>query len=624
MQREIIGQIEWVPVHGRWHKLVLSRGELWEVRYAEAGEPAVRLTGSVGSDWLALLTDYKKNRLAYFLPHGPAEGGGKDFLNDWTNEIPILLAPPRTGKSAHGVAFTLMRGIKCDPEWHVFKHHGVKFHEWRGPRKLVISSYLWSNVQELWDEYRKWCPRELLGVYAEDWGAYDGEHGRGRTLSFASGRSQACKLTDGTELVFLCDGQPMGAWEGKRWDDHHCDEQREKNKFISYLRGTQNTHGLVQCCMTLSGYKLDERPDTGASGWIKTELWDGDYAHGRRVGRYRLTVDTTPDAVMSKATKAQLFRQWDEEPKRNQDIVTLRKAEARLWGGWESGSGLVIDNFFAGDHVVPDYDRKHQVVQEATKYRGIDHALGGPCAGAYVEVFPWGQMVMYREYYQTGQTVPGNARGIVEACGNRLEPDTSYGPIVDDASGRENRQWLEVPQNESFFETVMDGRSFAQKAQERQATIGQLYAEAGLCCKPASGLNGDKLIPNMLAYLRLDRERPHIMWYFRKAGIVTEAQYAEWLEGRKGDWKNGALLYFVASLRWAFIEINKWAWTDSLKTGRRVPKKEHDHLVGGGLKYLLAERPVYWGKEWDMVGKREDADEQGRESGERNGFKYVG
>ena len=115
------------------------------------------------------------------------------------------------------------------------------------------------------------------------------------------------------------------------------------------------------------------------------------------------------------------------------------------------------------------------------------------------------------------------------------------------------------------------------------------------------------------------------MWYFRKAGIVTEAQYAEWLDGRKGDWKNGALLYFVASLRWAFVEINKWAWTDSLKTGKRVPKKEHDHLVGGGLKYLLAERPVYGGKEWDIVGKREDADEQGQNGGgERGGFKYCG
>lgn len=582
------GYLQNVPLFGQWQTFVEYQGVLWMFEHGRK-EPR-KLTGSAEDDARWYIRDYNDNRLKYFLPHGQ-QG---DAINDWTNGIVMLTAPTRTGKSACGPGFLGFRGIPCDPEWECFTKNGIDFHEWRGPRIQVVSSYAWTNVETVWQEYQKFIPREELGQYAIDWGEREGEHGRGKVLSF-TGRSQRAKLKCGTELQFLCDGQKQGAWEGKRFDDHHVDEQRVEEKFIGYLRGTGNTLGLVQSIMTLTGHVLPDRPDTGASGWVKRKLYDGTYTFGKTVSRYKISIPDVPDVIMPPERKEELRRQWVTEPTRNRDIEMLRKAEARYWGGWEPGSGSVIDNFDPATHKIPPYDRSHKIFTATTKYRGIDHGLGRPCAAALVEVFPWGDMVMYDEYYEVGHTVPYHAKHIVEWCGNERRETEAYYDDMDIVAP------VPILEEEfcgtKFLESVLDGRSFKSPAQERSCNLGDLYNDCGLFCLPAKGTHNipttqnEGMIQHIKKNLAIISDRPHIMYQFLKHGIVSSEAYNKWLESRKGDYMNGSILYFIDSLHFVFSEI--YAWEINPKTNK--PKDADNHIIGGALKYIIAEEPQYFG-----------------------------
>lgn len=563
------------PYDGKWHVYT-------DERLREIG-------GSTESDIREHIAEYQDSPIKYFLPHS----GGLGFCNDYTNGIVMLTAPTRCGKSAHGTVFGLMRTIPCSPDWHCFKKHGMVCPEYRGPRRLVISSYSWGNVEELWLEYQKWCPREMLGRYAQDWGRTEKEYGQPRVLSFSSGRPQRCPLADGSELIFLCDGQAQGAWEGKRWDDGHFDEQREREKFIGYLRGTANTEGLVQAGFTLTGHVLPERPDTGASGWIKNELWDGKYTFGKTVGRYKISMEEVPDTVLSAERKVELYKQWVEEPRKNQDEETIRKAEARFYGGWESGSGLVISNFYPEHHIIPPYNRLHPIVKGATKYRGIDHGLTRPAAAAWAEIFPWGDMVVYREYYERGRIIPYHARRIVELSGNLIIEDGVY---EDDEILEPYKSFSEEigEHGEEYEQSLMDGNSFATPAQERACTIGQLYQDCGLECSPAKmNKNFSKsdpaggAIPRMKMWFDLDQNRPHIMHQFWKHKIISNELYESWLKDRHGEWRSAPRIYFVSSLKWTFDELRTWAMKND------KPEDKNNHIIGGALKYIIACEPYY-------------------------------
>ena len=77
----------------------------------------------------------------------------------------------------------------------------------------------------------------------------------------------------------------------------------------------------------------------GAAGWIKRELWDGINTHGSTVARYTLSIDTTPEVLITKKKRKALY-----DKHANPDIRRSEKAKraavARYWGGWEEGSGL--------------------------------------------------------------------------------------------------------------------------------------------------------------------------------------------------------------------------------------------------------------------------------------------
>jgi hypothetical protein len=438
-----------------------------------------------------------------------------------------------------------------------------------------------------------------------------------------NGKSTRLPLTDGNEFIFLCDGQAQGAWEGKRWDDGFFDEQRQREKFIGFLRGQGNTQGLVQSCFCLTGHVLPDRPDTGAAGWIKNELWDGEYTFGKTIGRYNISMDEVPEAVLSPARKAELREQWVDAPTRNKDEETLRKAEARYHGRWETGSGLVLDNFAPEHHIVPDVvDWKHNIYNDATKYRGMDHGLGRPGTCSWGMVFPWGDLLIYREYYEPGRTVPYHAKQIVEMSRNERRKSDGY---VDEAIGESFDTYEEHYKKEAYHSSVLDSRSFSSPGQESDRTLGQLYQDWGLNCSPARGWRNEKIVPQMKTWFNLDPERYHLMYQLHQRKAVSDKVYNEWLEERNGEFKNAPRVYFVNTCRKHFKEFRMWA--KNPKTG--LPIGENDHLAGGGFKYLIAEQPRYWGQLWDEQLPKSDTQYEGdpldhaNRKKPKDGFKYC-
>jgi len=450
---------------------------------------------------------YQLNPLAYALPHGrPREDGTNDvqaMINDYDVDLAILTAGNQFGKSFGGVMYVGLRAIPTDPNWDCYTKHGLIWHPWRGPQEVIVASYAWSTVGVVWETYRKILPREELGKFAPNYGAFEGEEGNQRNLTFGSGQAKHITLKCGTRITFLCYTQGIGKWSGRQCDIAHLDEQCPEAHYEE-LSERQSTRGdYTPIVMTLTGHVVDERPDTGAAGWIKQSVIDEGVTKGRRVGQYRISIEDVPDAFMSKLKKAQKYKQWVEEPNALNDERALRTAEARYWGGWEIGGGVEFGEFNPEIHVIEPFD---YMKYKPTFYRMIDHGEA-PCAAAMFAMMPWGDAVMIKEYYAYGRTFEENIVGIIEELsGNsRVKVDT-----YEDAGN----MW---PIYEERYDTIapydseMDIRSFGGKVKMIQGrTVGQMYNQLGLTCTKSSGLHDKLTFPMLHAWLGLDKNRLHI------------------------------------------------------------------------------------------------------------------
>ena len=576
-----------IPLFNKW-EVFYECGDKW-FRVEEEGYGKIHDLSSSETDSVKqYLEVYDRNRLSFLLPHG----GGKKFINDYTNQICLLTAPTRTGKTYIGASFSCLRLIKCDPSWHTFQHHGVICPDYKGKRRLVFSSYEWTNVQEAWEEYIKLLPREVVGKYLPDWGKYPNEVGKCKPIDLKQGKVSKAVLRDGEEILFRCDKQGTGPFEGQRWDSGHHDEQRQREKFIGYLRGTSNTAGLSQCCFTLTGHVVKERPDTGSGGWIKKELFDGRYTFGKSIGRYKLDIASTPDVILSREVKAELKDQWVTQPNKNKDVDTLRKAQARYHGGWESGGGLVIEDYQPQHHNIPHsvVDFRKRIFKDATLYRAIDHGLKRPCACVWAMVFSWGDVLVFREYFEPGKSIPYHAKKLIEMSNNERKKVDDY---YDFDIGESFDAYSEVHCGEVYASSVLDSRSFASPAQESDRQMGQLYNHYGLECVASKGHRNEKLVPIMEAYFALDPQRTHLMHQLFTRNYIDPDTYRVWLKARDGEIKNAPSVYFTDDLIKTPEELTSWAVGPN-----GAPKSENDHIAGGALKYLLAEDPVYYGSMW--------------------------
>ncbi len=477
-----------------------------------------------------LFEEYKKNPLASFSPHGipwspkarPMASGrfviparnydkkmkndGAAFLSDTVGDGCLMLGPNQCGKTSLLSVWTALRVLECDPEWPIFTCSNVKHIPWEGPKRWVVASYSWDNVATLWDRIREFFPVNELGAYAPS--------GR-KNLSFGDGRPKRLVLESSkSELVFLCYTQQQHHWEGFRSHGASFDEQNEREKFIGWKRSTITAGDDVQFCMALTGHVLDGRPDTGQAGWIYKDLFLQENTMGMLIHNYHLSVESTPDEIISKKKKKALHEQWvAKKNKEGKVIVRSQKDEraalARYWGWWEMGSGSV----FGGDvwqrdvHVIDPIWEDAHVPQDVTKYRVIDYgsARGVNCCGWFA-LTREGLAYLYRLLYVRGMEIAEFVPAVISASHNTR---SLIGEQRDDRTGNTYQYYEETQIGERYWYNALDSRSCAQSQQG--ATLESIFSRYGLMVTPGSGQRDAIQIPRLKDWLRIDpnKTNPH-------------------------------------------------------------------------------------------------------------------
>lgn len=597
-----------LPVEGEW------------VTISDADLAAMTTKGE--HDLRAFFEDriqkYNQNKCAYFLPHGakwrakeqvidlgdkslviPAscydrkyQNDGIAFLSDWVYDICLLLAPNQVGKSFIGAEWSILRTLPTDPNWEIFTKHGVEYREWTGPKTWVIASYSWDNVATLWQRYRELLPRHELRQWAPRWGMYDGERGAQKDMSFESRRSQSLQLACGTTYKFLCYTQKQMHWEGFDANGGHLDEQPLEEQHVGLNRGFTTKGDYTPIAITLTGHVMEDRPDTGAAGYVKQKLWDARDTKGRTVARYRMDIESVPDSIISAKRKTDLYTQW-ADPDVQRSEKQQRAAVARYWGGWEEGSGLWIDIWDRRYHVVEPLWADDKTPADWTKWRVIDYGDNGITACLWVALGPKGYAFAYRLLYERGLTIAETCRLIVEMSHNTRSRAGSY---KDETTGNIYEIYTEEQGKEVFYETLLDSRSCSQ--QQQGETLQSIFCRYGVEVGPACGQKNNIQIPRLKDWLRIDFTKPHLTLRDEDGDRVMGHTRLMVFDGRCND-----LVDEIESCQRDKNEPSK------------IARYQADHGIDS-LKYWASADPIYMGSQW-----REQEESKGAE---HHGAKFTG
>lgn len=580
-----------VPFEGRWKIFAESEIQGWEAGDSSAKKLAKHIREQIA--------DYECNKLHHFLPHGMAwrehdvELCGGRFIvpkskypKEWKNDgvaflnseadIAVVLAPNQVGKTTLGACWSLLHLIPTEKDWPIFKYTGVQWKPWLGPKIWIIASYSWDNVNTLWKRYSEYCPVDELKEYSPYY------NGKGKKyLILGDGKPKRVRLACGSIIIPLCYTQQQMHWEGYESDGFQGDEQVPKEKWVGWARSTTTRGDYTPCCMTLTGHVLDERPDTGASGWIKREICDNTNRQGQSVDIFHLSIESTPDAIISPKKKKELWNRFCD-PEVNRTEKDERAAIARYWGGWEEGSGLVFDEFQKGIHVINPLFNDDKVPRDWTKWRVVDYGAAGVSCCSWWAVSPKGFIVNYRNLYERGLLVNETCQKIIEMSHNRMVASHSD---TDPRTGNTYQYYIEECVNEVYYATILDSRSCAQAQQGE--TIADLFARYGVSVVAASGQKNEIQMPRLKDMLRVDPERQHLT---RK--------------NRDGTPYMGApqLYLFESCAKFPVMEFEGLQIDPNDPS--KIKAKQDDHWIDTA-KYFASENPRYMG---DFTG--ENADEQ--------------
>jgi len=507
--------IQKVPVEGKWLQYDDQTGEYWHgnkfdtAKHGEMPESDLRM---IELRRIASI----ENPLRFFLPHGlewsaeervlaggkvvlPAacydEAYGNDgvgFLSDHTRQLMMMMAPRKTGKSIVGAVKMALNIVKCDPSWEIFTEHGVAVPEWRGPQQVVVSSLMPMNLAELWHAYLEILPRDLLGQYAPNWGCVEGiegEEGRQKAISFGDTRPRDSKLLNQSRILFLTYNQKQSNWLNFRASIWHSDEQSGREHVMAFQNGATTMGAYTPIICTLSGFRVPERPDTGAGG-LMHKMWNGSDTMGfgdKDIGRYSMSLTETPDCIIHPERKKQLYDAYA-----NPDIERSQQAErhglAVFYGGWEVGGGLMFEEVERRTHMIePPWGES--APEGATLYRSCDHGETSPMACSWIALFPpnneyakFSFAVVYRLHYEAGARIANHAPEIIEKSGNqRVKVDVQR----DDEDGTTFDVYEEVFTGERYYSTLMDPRSWAMPA--NGIPIAYIYSRHGLETEQSPG-----------------------------------------------------------------------------------------------------------------------------------------
>lgn len=581
------------------------------------------------------------NPMATFLPHGvpyhrkPAKyaGGrivlppsqypmkyrndGVGFLNDWENDYVMLKAPRKTGKSLTGAVKMGLLMLDCDESWPIFSQKErwmVQHREFEGPKICIVASFSWSNVAELWEAYKEAWPREELGPYSPDWGKFPGETGKGKNLAFGDGRPKdirPCK--SGGRLIFLCYSQAQAIWENFKADAFHSDEQSPLNKLNAFEDGSRTRGDYTPVFFTWSGFALPERPDTGLAGPM-AKMWSGKLKRGsKKIGRYNLDVPSTPDSIISKKKKGDLYDLY-ANPRIERDLKTERRGLAVYYPGDEPGAGLCFgpDVWQREYHVIDPLWDDDKTPAKYTKWRVIDYCDKKTTACPFFAVgplmLPNGKRIiaafMYRLMYETDILVKTAAERIIEMSHNvreRVEDD------FDEMTSESLPRYKEIQCKEEFYSDLIDSRMGSMIASKATGELTiDMFARYGLSnIVPASGKkNGgdDGQISLLKDWMQLDYSLPH-----------------PFLKDEHGKPKMGCPRLFLFDGRCEGF-VDEIEGMPSAEKGNSVMNLKFTHDAIDATKYFFSDNPVWAGSDdddsnWQGDGDGDDTDGRTPETG---------
>jgi len=543
-----------LPLNGEW--VTYSDKQLAEMRKDKA-------QAVLAERFLALYHLYEKNRFAFFLAHGKA----MEFVNDDDSKVCIIIAPNQVGKTIALIVWLLRRMIKLNPEWPTLKMHGMNMREFQGQdARFGIASYEMTVhcQRNLWPKLKMMMPSDQRLM-------------KGKKMMTPNWQGAATTgFADGPTLDYFAYRQLPEVFESMTYNGFAFDEQVPEDIFDAvYTRG--RTVDNFQCAIAMTPHQVKGRPDTGANGWV-TRMITGQLDKKLRFSVYKITVAETPDCIFSAEEKEEAFQQCIVAPRESGNSRRIRNGEARFYGIAESSEGLVYDNFDRSIHVIDDFPiRPHW-----TKHRAVDPGGSDPYACLWGVMTPWGDLVLYREYYKPGEGLRENIQNIIEASGNvrklvDQEPDTDGNMI---------NTYEEQFVGEEYAWTVLDGHAFVQPTKEKGITLGRLHASLGLYARKSSMQQNRTAVPIVRSWFDLVPGRPHIL---ERMKLVPKGS----IKGRDGKPLSGApRIYIFHSLRHFRTEIRGYA----NKPNKDEPLDKDDHLMTA-LKYMILQGPCYNGPE---------------------------
>ena len=504
--------------------------------------------------------EQNQNPLRFFAPSGQQ---ALDFLNDEENDICILTACNRFGKTQTALVKKLINIIPCDPSWEIFSKYGVKHRKWRGPKTCGMASYeLGSHQSTILPMLLNWLPKKELGTYARD---FKGKGAKQVTLRV----DPNLPLTCGTLIGFYAISQGQARFESNVNEDWLWDEQGEEAKFDGADERARTTPSGGRHDFGMTPHKIEGRPDTGAGSWIN-KIFDGTVTKGRKIAHYHGQVWDVPDWIYPEASKIKAFDKWVLEPERLQDDKIRREGLSRFYGKWHESSGLVIDEWNSAVHVIEPFD----IPPHWSLFRAFDHGDKHPSACLWGAVSPAGDLFIYRDYRRTGRVPSQGAQDVIELSGNKRKLIGNYQNPKNDQN---YSKYEEVECGESYQWTVFDARAFSTNSAGDGIKLSKLYAMAGLKMKQGSGKDSDHYVPILKEWFALDPEKKH---------FVTGEM--------------GAPRVYVFNTCQDFIKtIKRWVWVErktksSERLAKESPTKNDDDLCDC-LKILIQANPRFRG-----------------------------
>lgn len=528
-----------------------------------------------------------ENELQFFHPHGTAKTGydcgfrlvsSADWLNDREHSMCISCSPNQVGKTCHAFIKKVLKLIPCKPEWQIFKN-GIKFHEWQGPKTLIILTDDNGKLKEvIWPECQKWIPAEELGDFRPP------ILGGTREPTWKSHPS--VKLKCGSRIIFLSYEQKASVCSGVKAEEVLGDEQMPL-AFFNELDQRGRTRGGMWWDMSYTPHPIDGRADTGINSWL-IDVWKGIDTKSHSVLRNRISVEDVPDNIYSKEEKQKAYTQHVLIPKQKGDQRAISEGQARYYGIAEHVSGLFYPEVRPEIHFINmTYDDIKG--KGWTHYRAVDYGYNNPTAVVFAAVSPTGDILIYDEYYQVGKDAIEHAPAIIAQCGNQRR---LVEKVRDEKCGIDYDRYEEVEIKQKYIRTWLDWHSF-QTAGGVGRPVSFFFNIGGLKVCESTKLMQEARAQNLRALLKIDPNRNHI------------------ITGKLG----APRLYFSKKCvkwkyEWERCVTDQRAFGNETHNAKEVKQNKDDHLIDA-TEYLACENPRYLGDYKDKVKEMKPISDHG-------------